>query len=69
MSMKTRAEVTTRYAKAYAKASKKDRGRILDAVLSVTDWSRDNDFASVGRGRGARGTCTPRATGKLEQPP
>lgn len=42
LSMRSRAEVTTRYAKAYVKASKKDRGRILDAVVSVTGWSRDN---------------------------
>jgi hypothetical protein len=40
--MASRAEVTTRYAKAYVKASKKDRGRILDQVMSVTGWSRDN---------------------------
>jgi hypothetical protein len=40
--MTSRAEVTTRYAKAYVKASKKDRGRILDQVMSVTGWSRDN---------------------------
>ncbi|MGV1080930.1 MAG: integrase catalytic domain-containing protein [Candidatus Nanopelagicales bacterium] len=40
--MTSRAEVTTRYAKAYVKASKKNRGRILDAVVSVTGWSRDN---------------------------
>jgi hypothetical protein len=40
--MTSRAEVTTRYAKAYAKASKKDKGRVLDDVVSVTGWSRDN---------------------------
>ena len=40
--MTSRAEVTTRYARAYVKASKKDRGRILDQVVSVTGWSRDN---------------------------
>ena len=40
--MVSRAEVTTRYAKAYGKASKKDRGLILDQVMSVTGWSRDN---------------------------
>ena len=40
--MGSRAEVTTRYAKAYGKASKKDRGLILDQVMSVTGWSRDN---------------------------
>jgi hypothetical protein len=41
-SMATRAEVTHKYAKAYAAASKKGRGRILDEVVSVTGWSRDN---------------------------
>jgi hypothetical protein len=41
-SMVTRAEVTHEYAKAYAAASKKDRGRMLDVAVSVTVWSRDN---------------------------
>lgn len=40
--MATRADVTSRYAKAYAKASKKDKGRVLDEVVGVTGWSRDN---------------------------
>ena len=40
--MKSRAEVTTRYVKAYVKAAKGDRGRILDEVVGVTGWSRDN---------------------------
>ncbi len=40
--MQSRAEVTTKYAKAYAKASKKDKGRVLDQVVEVTGWSRDN---------------------------
>ena len=40
--MASRAEITTRYAKAYVKAAKKDKGRILDEVVSVTGWSRDN---------------------------
>ncbi len=40
--MRSRAEVTSRYAKGYAKASKKDKGRVLDQVVEVTGWSRDN---------------------------
>jgi len=40
--MRSRAEVTTRYAKAYVKAGKSGKGRILDEVVSVTGWSRDN---------------------------
>ena len=42
LSMRSRAEITARYAKAYVKASKKDRGQILDQVVEVTGWSRDN---------------------------
>ena len=42
LSMASRAEITTRYAKAYVAARKKDRGLILDEVVSVTGWSRDN---------------------------
>lgn len=40
--MQSRAEITTRYAKAYVKAAKADKGRVLDEVMSVTGWSRDN---------------------------
>lgn len=40
--MQSRAEITTRYAKAYVKAAKADKGRVLDEVVSVTGWSRDN---------------------------
>lgn len=57
LSMTSRAEVTTKYAKAYAKASKKDKGRVLDDVVSVTGWSRDNArrrlVAAVNRPPGA----------------
>ena len=40
--MRSRAEVTTKYARAYAKSSKKQKGQILDAVVEVTRWTRDN---------------------------
>ena len=40
--MPSRAEITSKYARVYARASKKDRGRILDQVVEVTGWSRDN---------------------------
>lgn len=40
--MQSRAEVTARFAKAYVKASKKEKGRVLDEVVAVTGWSRDN---------------------------
>ena len=40
--MGSRAEVTTRFAKEYVKAGKSGKGRILDQVVGVTGWSRDN---------------------------
>ena len=40
--MASRVEITSRYAKAYRKAGKKEKGRVLDEVVSVTGWSRDN---------------------------
>ena len=40
--MKSRAEITSKYAKAYRKARKKDKGTMLDEVVAVTGWSRDN---------------------------
>lgn len=42
LSMSARVEITARYARAYARASKKERGRLLNEVVAVTGWSRDN---------------------------
>jgi len=40
--MSSRAEITAKFAMAYVKASKADKGRMLDQVVEVTGWSRDN---------------------------
>lgn len=40
--MTSRAEITTKYAKVYVKAAKKDKVRVLDEVVAVTGWPRDN---------------------------
>ena len=42
LTMASRAEVTTKFAREYARAAKKDKGRVLDQVVAVTGWSRDN---------------------------
>lgn len=52
--MVARAEVTSRYAKEYARASKKDKGRVLDEVVGVTGWSRDNARRRLTTAAGAR---------------
>lgn len=60
--MSSRAEITSKYAGSYLKAGKKDKGRILDQVVAVTGWSRDNArrrlsqaASAPGRGREVAG--------------
>jgi len=71
--MSSRADVTTKYAKAYAGASKKDNGLVLDQVVAVTGWSRDDASRRlvaavkrppglVGRSRSSRGSSGLRST-------
>lgn len=55
LSMSSRAEITTRYATAYVGAAKKDRGRVLDQVVEVTGWSRDNARRRLRRAAAASG--------------
>jgi len=40
--MSSRVEITAKFAKVYVKAPKADKGQILDQVVGVTGWSRDN---------------------------
>lgn len=40
--MATRAEITTKYARQYKKTLKKNKGAVLDEVIAVTGWTRDN---------------------------
>jgi Integrase core domain len=42
LSLAARVEITSRYARLYVGASKKAKGDLLDEVVSVTGWSRDN---------------------------
>ena len=42
LSMSSRAEITAKFATAYVRASKADKGQILGQVVEVTGWSRDN---------------------------
>jgi hypothetical protein len=55
LSMSARREITKRYAKEYRAASKKARGILLDELVAVTGWSRDNARRQVARAGKRRG--------------
>ncbi len=40
--MTAKHEITRKFAHAYAGATKRDKGRLLDEVCTITGWSRDN---------------------------
>ncbi len=42
LTMSAKYEITRKYAAQYAKASKKTKGELLDKIIAVTGWSRDN---------------------------
>jgi hypothetical protein len=57
--LSARVEVTKKYAEAYARASKKDKGRVLDQVVEVTGWNRDHARQQLrGRLRQPKGRAT-----------
>ena len=57
--MTSRVEITGKYANAYARAAKKDKGRILDEVVAVTGWSRDNARRRLTAAAAAAGRARP----------
>ena len=61
--MASRADITRKYALAYARASKKDKGTLLDEVCAVTGWSRDNARRRLAQAR------KPRSVGKSKRKP
>jgi hypothetical protein len=53
--MAARREITKKYAKEYAVAGKKDKGRMLDELVAVTGWSRANARRAITAARRRRG--------------
>jgi len=54
--MSARREITKKYARAYASATKTDKGRMLDELVAVTGWSLANArraIATAGRRKGS----------------
>ncbi len=64
LSMGARREVTARFAKAYARASKKDKGRIFNDVVEAAGWSRNNArcrLTAAAKRPSGRGRAEPKA--------
>lgn len=55
LSMATRHEITKKYTREYKRASKKDKGRMLDELVAVTGWSRTNARRAITRASKRRG--------------
>jgi hypothetical protein len=55
LSMGARREITKKYAKEYAAASKKAKGVLLDALVAVTGWSRANARRAISNALVRRG--------------
>lgn len=53
--MGARREITKKYAKEYASAGKKDKGRILDELCGATGWSRANARRALAAARVRKG--------------
>ncbi|MET3351602.1 UNVERIFIED_ORG: hypothetical protein ABID57_003312 [Arthrobacter sp. UYEF1] len=64
--MSTRREITKKYAADYAKSSKTAKGLILDELVAVTGWSRDNARRAPSTARQRKGPqrrwCVSRGT-------
>ena len=50
LSLSARREITKQAAAEYARAAKKDKGRILDDLVAVTGWSRANARRALSTG-------------------
>jgi hypothetical protein len=57
LSMATRHEITKKYTREYKRASKKDKGRMLDELVAVTGWSRANARREITRASKRRGAA------------
>jgi hypothetical protein len=55
LTMATRRDLTKKYAREYARASKKERGRMLDELCAATDWSRVNARRAIREASKRRG--------------
>ncbi len=58
--MAARYEITKKYAREYAGAAKKERGRMLDELVGVSGWSRANARRAIAAASKRRGEQTSR---------
>ena len=69
LTMSAKYEITRKYASQYGKASKRQRGQILDEVVGVTGWSRDNARRRLCRAGNEPAAPRGRSPGKKQRAP
>ena len=57
LTMAARREITKKYARTYASAAKKDKGRMLDELVAVTGWSRANTRRAIATAAKRKGSA------------
>ena len=76
LSVSARTEITAKFARAYRTASRRVKSQLLDEVVAVTGWSRDNARRRLGQAVKPRGVrprsgrpkkFSPEAIGFLER--
>lgn len=58
LSMAARREITKKYAREYARASKKAKGRMLDELTGATGWSRANARRAIATANARKGPAS-----------
>jgi hypothetical protein len=57
LSLAARREITKKYAREYARAGRQEKGRMLDALVTTTGWTRDHARRAIRNAAARRGAA------------
>lgn len=59
--MASRREITKKFAREYARAGKAEKGRMLDALVTATGWTRDHARRAIRHAKARKGAAREQA--------